>query len=112
MEHLVRFTSPEGRDAYHQAANFDEALKFVERLRNNEGVDNVRLFRLHEIPLEFRAYYRVEVRPDGPEGGTPEPPSVPPVDESVADDAPLVATPGAQEGGNGDAGNRRLFGRS
>lgn len=111
MEHLVRFTSPEGRDAYHQAANFDEALKFVERLRNNEGVDNVRLFRLHEIPLEFRAYYRVEVRAEGQDGATPEPPSVPPVDESAPEEAQLVAAPSAREG-DGEAANRRLFGRS
>lgn len=110
MEHLVRFTSPEGRDAYHQAANFDEALKFVERLRNNEGVDNVRLFRLHEIPLEFRAYYRVEVRPDTAEVAAPETPSVPPpADEAPSDEAHLVAMPAGRDA-DGEAG-RRLFGR-
>lgn len=108
MEHLVRFNSPEGRDAYHQAANLDEALKFVERLRNNEGVDSVRLFRLHEIPLEFRAYYRVEVKPEGSEHGVPEAPSVPPADEVAGDDGALVAA----AAGEGDAGGRRLFGRA
>jgi hypothetical protein len=109
VEHLVRFNSPEGRDAYHQAANLDEALKFVERLRNNEGVDNVRLFRLHEIPLEFRAYYRVEVRPDGVENGVPEAPAVPPADDTGGEDSPLVAV---SRDGDGDVGNRRLFGRT
>lgn len=112
MEHLVRFTSAEGRDGYHQAANLDEALKFVERLRNNESADNVRLFRLQEIPIEFRAYYRVEVRPDSSEQPVETPP-VPPVEDGVAEDASLVPAAGvAHNGADGDANGRRLFGRS
>jgi hypothetical protein len=117
VEHLVRFTSAEGRDGYHTAASLDDALKFVERLRNNEEVDRVRLFRLQEVPIEFKAYYKVELRAsDGPaapapDGALPEPEVVDalpaPAPPSEEDDAGLVAAPG----GAADGG-RRLFGRS
>ena len=66
MEHLVRFTTPEGRDAQHVAPSLDDALRFVERLRNNEEANAVHLYRLHEVPLAFKAYYRAEVAPAAP----------------------------------------------
>ena len=112
MEHLVRFTSSEGRDGYHNAQTLEDALKFVERLRNNEEVENVRLFRLHELPIEFKAYYKVEL-------STPEV-AAPPQDGSDASVAPpppaggedgedaLVAAPSA---GPDNGAGRRLFGR-
>lgn len=114
MEHLVRFTSAEGRDGYHNADSLDDALKFVERLRNNEEVDNVRLFRLQEIPIEFKAYYKVELRSS--DGGAAPPaadadaddvdaPTVPPVDD-VSDPALVAAPAGGPDNGTG----RRLFG--
>lgn len=60
MEFLVVFTSGD-RPAYHQAEDLDEALRFVEHLRNVEGVADARLYRMHEVPLEFRPYFKVEV---------------------------------------------------
>lgn len=121
MEHLVRFTSAEGRDGFHSANSLDEAVKFVERLRNSEEVDNVRLYRLQEIPIEFKAYFKVEVRPGeggpgqpGPTGETPGaetedveaslPAPEPPSGESERE---LVASPS----GLNEGANRKLFGR-
>ena len=66
MEHLVRFTTTEGRDAQHVAPSLDDALRFVERLRNNEETTVVRLYRLQEVPVAFKTYYRAEVRPAEP----------------------------------------------
>jgi hypothetical protein len=66
VEHLVRFTTTEGRDAQHVAPSLDDALRFVERLRNNEEANVVRLYRLQEVPVAFKAYYRAEVRPVDP----------------------------------------------
>jgi hypothetical protein len=79
VEHLVKFTSAEGRDGFHTAESLDGALKFVERLRNNEEVGNVRLFRLQEVPIEFKAYYKVEIR------GAEAPASGNQPDETAAD---------------------------
>jgi hypothetical protein len=113
VEHLVKFTSAEGRDGFHTAGSLEDALKFVERLRNSEEVGNVRLFRLQEVPIEFKAYYKVEIRgADAPAGGSqPEEAaeaveSLPaPVPPSEDDESGLVGAP------SGDGTSRRLFGR-
>lgn len=59
--YMVIFTSAEGRAGYHHAEELDEAVKFVERMRNGEGVTDARVFRMTEIPLEVRTYYKVEL---------------------------------------------------
>ena len=61
MAHLVTFTSPEGRKGYHQVEELDEALAFVERLRNSEGVTDAQVFRMEEVQFEVKQYYKVEV---------------------------------------------------
>lgn len=59
--HLVMFTSPEGKPATHQTDSLEEAIKFVEHIRNNEAVSDARLYRMTEIPIEVKAYYKVEI---------------------------------------------------
>lgn len=59
--HLVVFKTPEGKSAFHQTESLDDALRFVERVRNNEGVNDAHLYRMTEIPLEIRTYYKVEI---------------------------------------------------
>lgn len=59
--HMVMFTSAEGKPATHTAESLEEAVKFVEHIRNSEGVSDARLFRMTEIPLEVKAYYKVEI---------------------------------------------------
>jgi len=61
MTHMVIFRHPEGKPGYHQAENVDEAVRFVERLRNQEHVTDARIFRMEEVPIEFRTYYKVEL---------------------------------------------------
>src|SRR2546430_452957 len=61
MTHMVIFRHPEGKPGYHQADNLDEAVRFVERLRNQEHVTDARIFRMEEVPIEFRTYYKVEL---------------------------------------------------
>ena len=61
MPHMVVFRSTEGKPGYHQADALDDAVKFVERLRNQENITEARIFRMEEVPIEFRTYYRVEV---------------------------------------------------
>ena len=61
MAHMVIFRSNEGKPGYHQAETLDEAVRFVEHLRNQENVQDARIFRMQEVPIEFKTYVRVEV---------------------------------------------------
>jgi hypothetical protein len=65
MAHMVVFRSNEGKPGYHQVEALDDAVKFVERLRNQENVTEARIFLMQEVPIEFKTYYRVEVGASG-----------------------------------------------
>src|SRR5437868_2068059 len=64
MAHMVIFRRPDGKPGYHQADSVDDALRFVEMLRNQEKVTDARIFRMEEVPIEIRTYYKVEVAGD------------------------------------------------
>lgn len=102
MEHQVRFLTPEGREGHHSADTLEDALRFVERLRNAEGASEVRVFRVQEIPIEFRTYYKVELRA----GEQAEPAAAV---ETDAADGVTASVPAAADS---DAGTRRLFSRN
>jgi hypothetical protein len=59
--HMVVFTTAEGKTAYHPTESLEDAVKFVERVTNSEGVSDARVFQMTEIPLEVKAIYKVEV---------------------------------------------------
>ena len=61
MEHVVFFPAPDGSPAFRRIPSLEEAVRLVEHLRNVEGVSSVSVHSLTEVPLAFRAYYRVEV---------------------------------------------------
>lgn len=61
MEHVVFFPAHDGSPAFRRVATLDEAVRLVEHLRNVEGVSEVSCHALTEVPLAFRAWYRVEV---------------------------------------------------
>jgi len=58
---MVIFRRPDGKPGYHQADGVDDAVRFVEMLRNQEKVTDARIFRMEEVPIEVRTYYKVEV---------------------------------------------------
>src|SRR5690348_2418213 len=69
MEHVVFFPAHDGSPAFRRTASLEEAVGLVEHLRNVEGVDGVTVHSLTEVPLAFKAYYRVEMpMGDGPVG--------------------------------------------
>ena len=70
MTHMVIFRSPEGKPGYHQAEGLDEAMRFAEMLRNQEQVTDARIFRMDEVPIEFKTYYRVEMASAAGSGDT------------------------------------------
>jgi hypothetical protein len=61
MEHVVFFPAHDGSPAFRRVASLEEAVRLVEHLRNTEGVDSVSVHALTEVPLAFKAYYRVEM---------------------------------------------------
>ena len=94
MEHVVFHSGPDGAPAFRRFASLDEAVRFVEHLRNVEGVEDVSVHTLTAVPLAFRAYYKVEVPPvDAPavpeQAMAVEAPAEPVAVESV----PLEAVP-------------------
>lgn len=60
---MVQFTSGEGRPSHHVSDLLEDAVRFIERLTNSEGVNDARLFEMTEIPVEVKAYYQVQVAP-------------------------------------------------
>jgi hypothetical protein len=84
VEHVVFFPAHDGSPAFRRVANLEDAVRLVEHLRNVEGVNEVSCHALTEVPLAFRAYYRVEV-PMGAEAAVP----VQPAAEAV-EPAPVV----------------------
>src|SRR4051794_20024944 len=85
VEHVVFFPAHDGSPAFRRVANLEDAVRLVEHLRNIEGVNEVSCHALTEVPLAFRAYYRVEV----PAGAEPSVPEQPVAEE--AGEAPVLA---------------------
>ncbi len=59
MGHVVHYRTATGDPRLEDVASMDAAVELIERLRNDEGVEDVRLFR--EVPLKVRTYYKVVV---------------------------------------------------
>ena len=136
MPFMVIYSTSDGTSCHEQADAIDEAALFVERLRNKDGLEEVRIYRMEEISFAFRPYYKVELgmperqaeRPttaptSGVMGSVPPPPVAdepvvhgPDPAVEVALDAPApeptAPRPDAAPGDHADANGRRgLFGR-
>lgn len=81
MGHVVHYRSSLGESHLEDVASMDAAVELIERLRNDEDVEDVRLFR--EVPLKVRTYYKVVV--DDEEDAPAAAPSRP---EAVSDEPP------------------------
>ena len=54
MSHMVIFQTPDGNPGYNQFETVEEAVSFVEKLRNDQSIDNARMFALEEIKFELK----------------------------------------------------------
>jgi hypothetical protein len=61
VEHVVFFTGADGAALFRRMPSLEEAVRFVEHLRNVEGVEDSRVFGMTEVPLQFKTVYRVEI---------------------------------------------------
>jgi hypothetical protein len=96
MEHVVFFSETPGEPEFRRVGDLEEAVRLVEKLRNDRGISDVSLHALTEVPVSFRTYYRVEVavadgaaRNESPAAGSEDAPEL--VADSVADKAPSIA---------------------
>lgn len=116
MPHIVIYRAADGNPGYREVDGLDDAVSFVEHLRNTEQVNDSRIFAMQEVPIEFKTYYRVEVAgaepvatppqvaaPAAPPAPSPQPPTV---------DAPSAVDPKAEPVGAGAGGRFGLFGKA
>ena len=75
MPFMVIYRTSDGSSSFEQADAIDEAALFVERLRNKEGIDEIRIYRMEEISFAFRPYYKVELGLAERQNTPPPPPS-------------------------------------
>lgn len=89
MEHVVFFPAHDGSPAFRRVASLEDAVRLVEHLRNAEGVTEVSVHALTEVPLAFKAVYRVEI----PGAAPAAEPVEAPVAEAPAVEAPVEVAP-------------------
>lgn len=108
---MVIFRSPDGKPGYHQAETLEEAVAFVERVRNEDSVTDARVFRMDEVAIEFKVYYRVEVAGEAPTAvAVPDVPAS--ADVAPTADAPADTAVDSGENGAGNPGRFGLFSRT
>ena len=98
MDHVVFFPAHDGSPAFRRVASLEDAVRLVEHLRNSEGVDHVSVHALTEVPLAFKAYYRVEMPGQAPvdvpvEAAAPVAEVVEPVAEAPVAEQPAGVVP-------------------
>ncbi len=84
MAHLVRHRTPSGDMVTTEVADLDEAVALVERLRNDDKAEDVRVYG--EVPLRFETYVRVSIADE-----VVAPPSATAEAEDADDDGPAPA---------------------
>jgi hypothetical protein len=103
VSHMVIFQTPDGNPGYNQFESVDEAVRFVEKLRNDQGIENARMFALEEIKFELKPYYKVELKAlgAGSPGGGHAVASAPSAAPSAPAPAPAAPPPPAAPSSSG-----------
>ncbi len=65
MSHMVIYRGADGKPGYHQTEEIHDAVAFVEELRNAQGVEQARIFRMEEVRFEYQPYFRVQIAESG-----------------------------------------------
>ncbi len=61
MSHMVIYRSVDGKPGFQQTDDLASAVEFVERLRNLEGVESARIYRLEQVNFRFQPYFQVQL---------------------------------------------------
>jgi len=96
-QHMVIFQNPEGDPGYNQFESIDEAVSFVEKIRNEQSIDSIRIFELDEVKFDLKPYYKVELLAlkSGAPAAAPAPSAPAPVAAAPAPAAPAAPAPSA-----------------
>ncbi len=73
MSHMVIYRSVEGKPGFQQTDDLVSAVEFVERLRNLEGVESARIYRLEQVNFRFQPYYQVHIETEESQSRPPQP---------------------------------------
>ncbi len=82
-QHMVIFQNPDGHPGYNQFESVEEAVAFVEKLRNEQSIESIRIFELNELKFDLKPYYKVQMQalnpgaPSRPAPAAPAPPTSP-----------------------------------
>lgn len=99
MSHIVVYKTDDGSSGFEPCESLDDAIVVAERMRNVDGVASPRIFRMEEVHIDFRPYYRVEVADSEGGDAVDEAASAPVMDDLPAPPAPeAVAEAEAQSG--------------
>lgn len=126
MGHLVQYRTASGEVRSDEVGTLESALDLIERLNNEGGATDVRLFR--EVALQVRTYVKVAVvDDDATPAATPQPlaavsepvvappvPTTPPPGSAVLTPPPVAETSDDEVGDDAvtaEGGKRSLFGR-
>jgi hypothetical protein len=96
-QHMVIFQNPDGDPGYNQFESVEEAVSFVEQIRNDQGIDSIRIFELNEVKFELKPYYKVELQAlnAGAAPSRPAPAPQSPFPAAAAAPAPQAPFPAA-----------------
>jgi len=112
---MVIYRGADGKPGYHQTDDIHDAVGFVEQMRNDEGVEHARIFRLEEVVFEYRPYYRVELSASGAPmtlGASSVAPQLPEPDGPGTIAIPTTPQPAAETGSVASAVNGAVNGSS
>jgi hypothetical protein len=93
VAHLVRYRTAEGHEADHEVSELADAIAYVERLRNEDGVEGARIYKIEELTFEFKPYFRVEIGDVKPAPAPAAAPVAAPAAEAEPAMAPVWAPP-------------------
>jgi hypothetical protein len=97
---MVIYRSSDGKPGFQQTDDLADAAAFVESLRNEQGVENARIYRLEQVGFSFEPYYQVRIQAGD---NQPAPPPPPPAPGNVASAEPPTAPgAGSEPSGDGD----------
>lgn len=101
-QHMVIFQNPDGHPGYNQFESVEEAVAFVEKLRNDQQIESIRIFELNELKFEMKPYYKVQMQalnPGAPSRPAPAAPAAAPAPAPApapaAKEAPAAPKPTA-----------------
>ena len=61
MSFMVLYTGLDGSGAFGRCEELTDAVAEVERLRNEQSIEDARIYRLEEVRFEIKPYFRVEI---------------------------------------------------